>query len=243
MIGLGTILNTAGVLAGGLLGLLFGKAMKDSIRETVIKANGLCVLFIGISGVLDEMFTVENGRLSAHGTMRMAACLALGAFIGELINIDGLFERFGEWLKKKTGSSGEKSFVNGFVTTSLTVCIGAMAIVGAIQDGLHGDYSLLAVKSVLDLVTVLIMTASLGKGCIFSVIPVILIQGLFTLCAKFIEPIMTEAALSNLSLTGSVLIFAIGLNLVLNTKIRVANMLPAIVLSVIWSFVPFLHNL
>lgn len=127
--------------------------------------------------------------------------------------------------------------VDGFVTASLTVCIGAMAVVGAIKDGLTGDYSILAAKAVLDFIIIVIMTASLGKGCIFSAIPVAVFQGAITLLAKLIEPIMTETALSYLSMTGSMLIFCVGVNLLWGKKIKVANLLPTIVFAVIWALV------
>lgn len=130
-------------------------------------------------------------------------------------------------------------FVDGFVTASLTVCIGAMAVVGAIQDGIMGDYSILLAKTVLDFIIVMVMTASMGKGCIFSAIPVGLFQGFFTLLARLIEPLITDEAMANLSLTGSMLIFCVGLNLVWGKKVKVANMLPTIVFAVIWPFLPF----
>lgn len=149
-------------------------------------------------------------------------------------------EQFGVWLKEKTGSSGDTTFVDGFVTASLTVCIGAMAVVGAVQDGIYGNYSILAAKAVLDLIIILVMTASIGKGCIFSAIPVGLFQGLITVLAVFIEPFLTETAPANLSLTGSIMIFCIGVNLIWDVKIRVANMLPTLVFAVLWDFLSVL---
>jgi len=128
--------------------------------------------------------------------------------------------------------------VDGFVTASLTVCIGAMAIVGSIQDGIYGDYSILATKAVLDLIIIMVMTCSMGKGCIFSAIPVAALQGGMTLLARLIKPLMTQAALFNLSLVGSILIFCVGLNLVWGKKVRVANLLPAIVFAVAIAFLP-----
>jgi uncharacterized membrane protein YqgA involved in biofilm formation len=171
--------------------------------------------------------------------MLIVVCLALGALIGEVLNMEDGLEKFGEWLKHKSGNSKEKQFVEGFVSASLTVCIGAMAIVGAIQDGMFGDYSILATKSVLDFIIILIMTGSMGKGCVFSAILVAVLQGTFTVLAKFIKPIMTVEALANLSMIGSILIFCVGLNLVWGRKIRVANLLPAIVLAVVFAFVPY----
>ena len=167
----------------------------------------------------------------------MIACLAIGSIIGEIINFERLFEKFGEWLKVKTGNSKEKSFVSAFVTASFTVCIGAMAIVGAIEDGINRDPSTLILKAILDMLIICIMTASLGKGCIFSAIPVGLLQGFVTALAGFIKPLMTEPALNNLSLLGSVLIFCVGVNLVFDKKFKVANMLPSVIVAVIWGLI------
>ena len=239
MAGLGTLINISGILAGGFIGLLFGKAMKERYQNTLMTATGVCVLFIGISGTLEEMMTVSQGKLTGSGTMMVIGSFAFGSLIGEWLNIESRIEQFGRWLKEKTKSERDTSFVDGFVTTSLTICIGAMAVVGSIQDGVSGDYSILAAKAVLDLIIVLVMTASMGKGCIFSVIPIALFQGVITLLSTFIEPVMTEQALSNLSLTGSMLIFCVGVNLIWDKKIKVANMLPTIVLAVIWAFLPF----
>ena len=239
MIGLGTIINVAGILAGGLGGLIFGKRLTQRFQDTLMSANGICVLFIGISGCLSEMYKITTSGLETSGTMMMIVCFALGALFGELLNLETRFEQFGEWLKRKTGSEGDTGFVGGFVTASLTVCIGAMAVVGSIQDGTLGDYSTLSAKAVLDLIIIMIMTASFGKGCIFSAIPVALFQGSITLLSTLIEPIITPQALSNLSLTGNILIFCVGINLVWGKKIKVANLLPTIVFAVIWAFLPF----
>ena len=171
--------------------------------------------------------------------MLVVLCLAIGTVIGELAGIENGFERFGEWLKEKTGNGDDKQFVNAFVTASLTVCIGAMAIVGAIQDGIMGDYSTLAVKAVLDFIIIAVMTSSLGKGCAFSAIPVFVFEGSVTLLARLVSPIMTDLATAYLSLVGSVLIFCVGINLVWGKMIRVANMLPAIVLAVIAAYLPW----
>ena len=171
--------------------------------------------------------------------MLVVLCLALGTVLGEWIGIERGFERFGEWLKVKSGSSGDPQFVNAFVTASLTVCIGAMAIVGAIQDGISGDFSTLAVKAVLDLIIIAVMTSSLGKGCSFSAIPVFLFEGGVTLLARLVAPVMTEKAAAYLSLIGSVLIFCVGVNLVWGKKLRVANMLPAVLFAVIAAYLPW----
>lgn len=237
MVCLGTVINTAAIVGGGVCGLLFGKKIPERVQNTLVSAIGVCTLFIGISGALTEMLSVSGGKLSSSGTMMMIVCFALGALVGEIINIEKHLGAFGEWLKRKTKSDGDARFVDGFVTASLTVCIGAMAVVGAIKDGISGDYSVLAAKSVLDFIIIVIMTASMGKGCIFSAIPVAVFQGLITLLARLIEPIMTEAALSYLSLTGSMLIFCVGVNLLWGKKIKVANLLPTIIFAVVWAAV------
>lgn len=239
MIGLGTIINTIGIIAGGIAGHFFGRFLSDRHQDTLNTTCGVSVLFIGIAGAMEGMMKVEGTSLSGGRSMFVVICLALGALIGESVNIEGWFERFGEWLKIKTGNAKDKDFVNGFVTSSLTVCIGAMAIVGAIQDGILGDYSILAIKTILDLIIIMVMTCSMGKGCVFSAIPVFVFEGSITLLSRFIKPIMTETALANLSLIGSILIFCVGLNLVWGKKVRVANLLPAIVIAVILAFTPW----
>ena len=238
MFGLGTIINVAGILIGGLSGFLFGKFLKERHQETLQITCGICVIFIGICGALEGMLSVEGNTITSGKSLLIIACLGIGALIGEIINIEKWFERFGGWLKIKTGNVKDKKFVDGFVTASLTVCIGAMAIVGAIQDGITGDYSILTTKAILDLIIIMVMTCSLGKGCIFSAIPVLLFQGSITCLARLIKPIMTETALSNLSLIGSILIFCVGVNLVWGKKVRVANLLPAVVIAVVIAFLP-----
>lgn len=237
MIGLGTIINTLAIILGGILGLLFGRLLQERHQQTLSKTCGVAVLFIGIAGALEGMLKIEETSLVSQNAMLVVICLSLGALAGELMNIEGGFERFGSWLKIKTGNAKDRQFVEGFVTASLTVCIGAMAIVGAIQDGIQGDYSILATKAVLDLIIVMVMTCSLGKGCIFSALPVAVLQGGVTALARLIRPLMTQAALANLSMIGSILIFCVGVNLLWGKKIRVANLLPAIVFAVVAAFI------
>jgi len=236
MYGLGTIINTAAIVLGGLCGRLFGRFLSDSAQDTLTKVCGVSTLFIAVTGALEGMLTVENGHVVSSGGMLVIICLAIGGFLGELLKIEDAFERFGQWLKIKSGNARDQGFVDAFVTASLTVCIGAMAIVGSIQDGIAGDYSILATKAILDLIIITVMTCSMGKGCVFSAIPVAVFQGSITLLAGLIRNIMTDAALGNLSLVGNVLIFCVGINLVWGKKIRVANLLPAIVVAVLAAF-------
>ncbi len=216
--------------------MAFGKMLQERHQETLTVACGVSTLFLGIAGAMNYM--LHNDSLPGGGSMLLVACLALGGLIGELMNIESGFERFGEWLKRKTGNAKDQGFVNGFVTASLTVCIGAMAVVGAIQDGISGDWSTLGAKAILDFIIVMVMTASLGRGCVFSAIPVLIWEGGLTLLAASVKPLVTDLAMGYLSLVGSVLIFCVGLNLVWGKKVRVANLLPAIALAVVAAFLP-----
>ena len=238
MYGLGTMINTAAIVAGGVGGALFGRFLKENVQDTLTKVCGVSTLFIAITGALEQMLTVENGAIVSHGAMLVIGCLTIGAVIGELLNLEGAFERFGEWLKRKTGNAKDKRFVDAFVTASLTVCIGAMAIVGSIEDGITGDYSILATKAVLDFIIIMVMSCSMGRGAVFSAIPVAILQGSITALAGLLRPVMTAAALANLSMVGNVLIFCVGINLVWGKKVRVANLLPSIVIAVIAAFLP-----
>lgn len=243
MPGLGTLVNALAIIFGGLCGLFAKRFLKERYQETVTRALGFAVAVMALGGTLSRMLAVQvtqtaggiTAALDTQGTVMMVISLAAGSLIGELLDIERWIGRFGAWLRDRTGSQGDSQFVNGFLTASLTVCVGAMAIIGAIQDGVSGNHGTLFAKSLLDLIIVMMMTASLGKGCIFSAIPVALLQGSVTLLAKEAAPLMTEAALSNLSLVGNVLILCVGVNLIRPGTIRVANTLPAIVVAVLFA--------
>ena len=234
MRGLGTIINVACIIAGGLAGLLFGSRIKARMQETLMAVAGVAVIFLGLGGALEYMLTIVDGKLSSGSSMLMIASLALGAVVGELLDIEGWVERFGEWLKRKSNSGGDGGFVTSFVSASCTVCIGAMAVVGSIRDGIYGDYSILLAKGILDAIIICIMAASQGRGPVFSAIPVGIFQGVVTVVAVFAGSFMTEPALDRLSFVGSILIFCVGLNILREKKIRVANLLPAIVVAALW---------
>ena len=157
------------------------------------------------------------------------------ANVGEWINLERWFERFGAFLRDKTGNRDDTGFIDAFLTASLTVSIGAMAIIGSIQDGLSGDAHTLFAKALIDMVLVMMMTASMGKGCIFSAVPVALLQGAVTLLARLIAPAVTEAALSNITYVGNVLIVCVGVNLIWPRTVRVANLLPAVLIAVLFT--------
>ena len=239
MVGLGTLINTGGIVLGGLCGHLFGRLLKERQQASLTVACGVSTLFIGVAGAMQGMLTIDDGVISSGHAMLVTLCLTLGTLIGEIIDIEGLFERFGQWLKVRTGNAKDTAFVNAFVTASLTVCIGAMAIVGSIQDGIMGDWSILATKAILDFIIIMVMTCSLGKGCAFSAVPVLILEGTITVFASFLKPVMTDLAMAYLSLVGSILIFCVGVNLVWGKKVRVANMLPAVVLAAAAAFLPF----
>jgi uncharacterized membrane protein YqgA involved in biofilm formation len=197
-------------------------------------------MFMAIAGFVRESLVISNDTISTQGTNMLIFSMVAGALVGEALNIDKRLNQFGSWLKMKTGNAKDNRFIDGFVTASLTVCIGAMAVIGSITDGILGDWSILATKSILDAIIIAIMASAYGKGCIFSCIPVFLFQGSITLLAKLLEPIMTAPALSNLSLVGSVLIFCIGINIAFKKHIKVSNLLPAIFFSVIAIYLPML---
>ncbi len=235
---MGTIINTISIIIGGILGILFGKRLKEESQTAIIRSCAIAVIFIGVAGAIEGMISITDSTLVAGKSMFIVLCLTLGTIFGEIIDIEGIFETFASFIKTKTGNSKDKKFIKGFTTASFTVCIGAMAILGSIKEGLVGDYSILATKSVLDLVIVMILSCSLGKGCIFSAIPVFILEGSMTLLAKLLSGIMTTVAISNISLIGSILIFCVGINLLFDKKISVANLLPSIVLAIVFSILP-----
>ncbi len=238
MIGLGTLINMGAIVAGGAAGLVCRRTLRAAYQKNLIAAMGLACLFLGISGSLSQMLTVDGAgpALASRGALMSVVSLALGTVAGTWLDIEGLLVRAGRWLKEKAGGAGDDGFVNAFVTASVTVAIGAMAVVGSIQDGLSGDYTTLAVKGIADCVIIMAMTAAMGKGCVFSAIPVGILQGLMTFFAWFLGPFLTGEAVSCIGLTGSMLIFAVGVNLVWGPKFSVANMLPTVLFAAAWPY-------
>lgn len=232
MIGLGTLANVGGILLGGCIGLLLKGGLKESFQQALQKVMGLCTIFIGGSGALSGLLVIENGALSTIDTLPMIIAMVIGTIIGEWCDFDSRMESLGHYLKEKASANGDSRFVEGFVTASLTVCIGAMAIVGSIQDGLLGDPSTLYTKSVLDCVILVVFASAYGKGALFSALPVAVLQGGITLLAALLGGSgLPAAVIENLSTMGSVLIFCVGVNLAFGPKFRVANMLPALVIG------------
>lgn len=235
MPGIGTIINMVTIIVGGLIGLVVKNHLSTKFQETLMAAMSICILFIGMSGAIKESLSFDGAHFTINGTMMTVISFLVGTVIGEILDLDDKLEKFGAWLKIKSHNEGEGGFIAGFLTASFTVCIGAMAIIGAIQDA-YGDASILIAKATMDGIVIMIMTASLGKGCMYSAIPVGIVQGIITLLAIFIEQWLTPSTLSNISLTGSLLIFLVGVNLLWDKHIRIANMLPVIVIAALWSW-------
>lgn len=230
---MGTVYDVILILLGGFVGRIFGKFISPKIEETTIKITGIGLIMLAISGCLSKALIVTDEGIKTRGGIVILVSLALGAVIGEIIDFDRKIYDFGIWLKEKSGSGEDSLFVQSFVAATCTVCIGAMAVVGAIEDGISGNHSILLAKGVSDFIIVAIMASTQGKGPIFCVIPVIIFQGLITIISYFIGPIISQNAINNLSMVGNILIATIGVNIAYGTKVRVANILPALLVAAI----------
>lgn len=230
MIGLGTIVNTLAVIVGSGIGLVIKGGLKERYQQIIMQALGLATMFIGASGAMSGMLKVIDSGLETQGSMLLIGSLVFGALVGEFLNIELRLEQLGNWLKSKVNMKNDTTFVEGFVTSALVICVGAMAIVGALQDGLQGDPSTLFAKAILDFIIVMVFASTLGIGVTFSALPLFVYQGSITLFSSFLRPFLTETVILNLSFVGSVLIFAVGVNLCFGNKIKVANLLPAMII-------------
>ena len=238
MIGLGTLVNVAAIVVGGIAGTVVKSAIKERFRDTVMQAIGLSVVLIGISGAVQGIFSISSdGALVRNDLLLMTLSLVFGGLVGEWIDIERRLDTFGMHVQSKLSGRGGSTFSEGFVTASLVYCVGAMAIVGALEDGLAGNPSTLFTKSVLDGISAVVFAATLGIGVAFSAVPVLLYQGAITLFATFIAPILPPDVVLQLSLVGGVLILAIGLNMLGFRRIKVGNLLPALLVPVLWSLV------
>ncbi|MFP4697586.1 MAG: DUF554 domain-containing protein [Eubacteriales bacterium] len=230
MVGIGTLVNVGAIILGGVIGLFVKNGLPEKVKRTIMQALGLSVIFIGVMGVLDASEKI----ISLDGfdpIMTMILCLIIGGVIGELIDVEDKLDKLGKYIQSKVGNTGD--FVKGFVTASLIFCIGAMAIVGALEDGLLQNPQKLYAKAILDGVAAIVFTTTLGIGVIFSIIPVFIYQGGITLLSSLIEPVLTDVVIFQMSLVGNVLIFAIGINILEITKIKIGNLLPAIFIPLI----------
>lgn len=234
MIGLGTIVNAAAIIAGGAAGTIVKTGLPERFKKTIMQAIGLAVFMIGASGSLQGIYKVmEGGKLDRQYIMLMIFSLVIGGLIGEFLDIEDKLDRVGQWFQGRFAKGGG-NFAEGFVTASLVYCVGAMAIVGSLEDGLTGATDTLFAKSILDGVSAIVFTATMGIGVAFSSIPVFLYQGGITLLAGFIKPWLTDDVIIQMSLVGSILILGIGINILEIKKIKVGNLLPSI-------FIPFVY--
>ncbi len=234
MTGMGTLVNTGAVIAGGIAGTLLRSGIPEKYKKTVMQAIGLSVMFIGISGTIKEMLVIAAGnKLDRQFIMLMIFSLVLGGLTGEFLKIEKRLENIGVWFQSKIPAR-EGAFAEGFVTASLVYCVGAMAIVGSLEDGLSGNPSTLYAKAILDGVSAVVFAATMGIGVAFSAIPVLAYQGAITLLAGVIKPWLNDIVISQMSLVGGILIFAIGINLLELKKINVGNLLPAVFIPVLY---------
>ncbi|MEG2703309.1 MAG: DUF554 domain-containing protein, partial [Clostridia bacterium] len=222
---IGTLINCAAIIAGSALGLLFRKGMRPAMAQTVMQGIGLCVILIGLSGALK----------TTH-TLLVILSMVLGGVAGTLIDIDGRMNRLGAFAQRKLtrGGEGDDTFAKGFVTASLVFCVGAMAVVGALDSGIRGDHSTLIAKAALDGVASIVFASSLGIGVMLAAVPVLVYQGTIALLGAVVAPLLSEAVITEMSAVGGLLIVGIGVNMLLDQKIKIANLLPAIV-------IPFLY--
>lgn len=229
---MGTLINSLLILAGGAVGLIFKKAVSKQMEFSIHKATGVAVLIIGICGALSAMLKTDAaGKLSSSGELILVVSLALGTFIGELLKLEDRLNKGCKWIESKCKMS---NFSTGFITSTMIYCIGAMAIVGAINDGLLGDSSTLITKGIIDGITSVVLAASLGYGVLFSAIPILIYQGSMTLLAGLLDKVLAGELLNNICMVGYALVMCIGINFLTNDekKIKTVNMLPALLVPV-----------
>lgn len=228
-------MNTGAIVIGGILGYLFQRLLSEKLQKTLMQAIGVAVMFIGISGTLSRMLVIHHNQISTQGIIMATVSLAIGAILGELIDIEAKFDRLGRWLRQRVGQGNDSKFIDGFVSASLTTCVGAMVIIGPLQDALAHDPTMLFTKALLDAVIVAVYTSAFGLGAAFCALPVFVVEIAVTFLAVLINQFLTTPMTNGISLVGSMMIFCIGVNLLFPKKIRVANLLPAIVIVVLYA--------
>ena len=238
MPGVGTLIDMSGIIAGGATALAFGRLFSEQMKNMMMTVCGLSVFVIGITGIMQGMLTVSGGAISVNGSIPLLISLVAGTVIGEALGIERGINRLGALLQKQVKQDDGEGFTDGFVKASMVVGIGAMAVMGPIMEGLYGDHSMLIAKALFDFVIIMVLTVPYGKGCLFASLPVGVLQGSLTLIACQAKALLTDAALASLTTTGSIMIMCLGINLIWNKEIRVANMLPMVVIGVILSYIP-----
>lgn len=231
---IGTVVNTVAIIAGGIIGWIVKRGISKNIEDSIMKMLGLSVFFVGLIGVLKSMLSIDitTGAISDNGGILLLVSLVLGVIVGELLKIDDRLNIFGKWIEKKVGA---QDFGKGFVNASLIFCIGAMAIVGSLNDGLLHDPQVLFLKSSLDFICAIVLASGLGIGVAFSAVPVLLYQGGITLLSGFLAPHISDALLNNICMVGYAIVFCIGVNFLGMSKIKTANLLPALFVPVLYA--------
>lgn len=232
---IGTLVNVAAIIAGALLGILLQRGIPERIRDSLLKAEGLAIVVIGLSGVLGEMFSVKEGtdRLAGDGGMLLLVSLVLGCVAGEFLRIDDRINAAAGMVERRFQADG---FAKGLVAATIVFSVGAMAVIGPVNEGLSGDRSILYIKSMLDFTTAIVLASVMGVGVLFSFVPVLVVQGIPALLAGWLAPYITPELLSVFCMAGYALVSAIGINFLTDAKIKVANLLPALVVPVAYYF-------
>ncbi len=231
----GTLVNAASVIVGGLLGLLLKKGIPDHIKDSLMKVQGLAIVLIGLAGVMGEMFSLnpETGKLNSSGGLVMLVSLTVGCLLGEVLRLDDRINAVGLMVEKRFKANG---FAKGFVTASLVYCLGALAIIGPINEGLAGDRGILYIKSILDGITSIILSSTLGIGVPFSAAAVFVYQSIPSLLAVQLSPYITPQLLSLFCMVGYAVVTAMGCNFLCETKVKIANLIPALPIPVLYYF-------
>lgn len=237
MFGTGTLINTAGVIAGSAIGILLQKGLKKELQGALMAGCGVATIFIGTAGVMQGMVTIVDGHIQTQGSMLLIFSLVIGGLLGEIIDIEKRMDAVGEKLKRMFHAEKDARFVEGFVNTSLIICVGAMAIVGSIEDGLSGDAAMLTAKAVLDFAIVIVLASTYGIGVMCSALAILAYEGILTLAAHFAGNFISDSLITNLSFIGSALIFCVGINVAFGKKFRVGNMLPALLGPIVYALI------
>ena len=219
---LGTIANTAAIIVGSLIGVVFKKGIPEKYNQTIMDVMSLAVILIGL-----------KSAFKSDALLVIILCLIIGTLIGESLDLEGRLENVGHWLEIKFTKSGQ-GIAKGFVTASLLYCVGAMAILGSLESGLTGNHQILFAKAVLDGIISVVLAASLGLGVMLAAVSVFLYQGIITLCAVFLEKVLAPEVIAQMSSVGGLLIVGLGINMLEIKKLKVGNMLPAIFLPVFY---------
>ncbi len=245
---MGALVNFGTIIVGGLLGVLFKKRIKQELTDLLITSMSICLVFVAIIGIIPRMITIsseENGEflIESHGTLCLIISLFVGTLVGHFLKINDNLDKFGIWVENKLKLNG---FSEGFVPSTLFFCVGAMAILGSIQEGVYHKYDILICKSVIDFTVAIAMGSSLGYGVIFSAIPILLYEGGLTLCAKALQGVLvTEVGaniLNGICMVGYVIIFAIALNMMKIKTIKTGDLIPAMLIPIIYYLILSLTN-